>query len=88
MDTDNDTIDDNLDPIPLIFNVNDADLAPLNAPDGIINAADLLIATKIVLGLIPAEDIQLAHGDVYPPGTPDGVINTQDLILITNMVLP
>ncbi len=87
VDTDSDSINDNLDPIPLNFNFNDADLAPLNAPDGNINAADLLIASKIALNLIPAEDIQLAHGDVYPPGNPDGVINTQDLILITNMVL-
>lgn len=88
LDTDSDGINDNLDPIPLTFNVNDGDLAPLNAPDGMINAADLLIATKIALEQIPASTTQLAHGDVYPAGAPDGVINIQDLILITNMVLP
>lgn len=87
VDTDSDSINDNLDPIPLSFNFNDADLAPLNAPDGNINAADLLIAIKIVLNQIPVENSQLAHGDVYPPGNPDGEINTQDLILITKMVL-
>ena len=88
IDTDGDTINDNLDPIPLTFNFNDADLAPLNAPNGIIDAADLLIATQITLNQIPAGTTQLAHGDVYPPGAPDGVINTQDLILITKMVMP
>lgn len=87
-DTDGDGIHDNLDPIPLTFNFNDGDLAPFNAPDGIINAADVLIAQQITLNQIVAGDTQLAHGDVYPPGAPDGVINTQDLILITNMVLP
>ena len=34
----------------------DGDLAPLGAPDGLINSADYLVASRIVLGLvIPTE---------------------------------
>lgn len=71
-------------PVP---HIDDGDLAPLNAPDGVINAGDVLIAMRITLGLVAAGDQQLAHGDVYPPGNPDGVINLQDLILITRIAL-
>lgn len=88
IDTDNDGIADNRDPVPLAFNFNDGDLAPLNSPDGIINLADLLIASQIAFNQIPAATIHLVHGDVYPPGAPDGVINIQDLMIIMNMLLP
>ena len=67
--------------------IGDGDLAPLNAPDGIVNAADVLVATRITLGLVGAGSLQLVHGDVYPPGNPDGVINLQDLILIAKIAL-
>jgi len=65
--------------------IGDGDVAPLSAPDGVVNAADVLVATRITLGLLAAGPQQLAHGDVYPPGDPDGVINLQDLILITGI---
>lgn len=87
-DTDADGINDNLDPIPLNFNFNDGDLAPWNAPDGSINAADVGIAIQIVLGIKTASTLQLQHGDVYPAGSPDGVITIQDLILLINMTTP
>ena len=67
--------------------IGDGDLAPLNDPDGAINAGDVLVAARITFGLVTAGELQLAHGDVYPPGNPDGVINLQDLILITQMAL-
>lgn len=86
-DTDGDGLIDGSDPIPLDFNYADGDLAPLGAPDGLTNAADLLIATRLALGTLTAAELQLAHGDLYPPGAPDGVINIQDLMLITQMVL-
>ena len=86
-DTDGDGLIDGSDPIPLHFNFADGDLAPLGAPDGTINTADVLIATRIALGALTAAELQLAHGDVYPPGAPDGVINIQDLMLITQMVM-
>ena len=70
---------------PLIY--ADGDLAPLGAPDGIINSADYLIASRIVLENIAASDLELSHGDVYPAGAPDGLINIQDMLLIQQQVL-
>jgi len=70
---------------PLIY--ADGDLAPLGSPDGTIDAADYLIANRIVLeNLIPTE-LELSHGDVYPVGAPDDVINIQDLLLIQKLIL-
>ncbi len=86
-DTDGDGLIDGSDPIPLQFNFADGDLAPLGAPDGIINGADILIATRLALGTLTAGNLQLAHGDVYPPGAPDGLINIQDLTLMMQLVL-
>jgi len=58
------------------------DLAPLGLPDGVLNAADYLIALRIVLGEVLPTELEYAHGDVYPPGAPDGVIDLSDVILI------
>ena len=66
--------------------IADGDLAPLAAPDGVLNAADLLVAQRIVLGDLTPTLLDLAHGDVYPVGAPDGLINISDLILIRQMV--
>ena len=64
----------------------DGDLAPLGSPDNLVNAADYLIANRIVLENLTATQLELSHGDVYPPGAPDGVINIQDLLLIQKLV--
>lgn len=86
-DFDGDGIANETDPMPNTYNYNDGDLAPLGAPDGIINAADYLIAVRIQLGEIIAGKIQLSHGDVYPPGAPDGEISLQDVLLIKQQAL-
>lgn len=65
----------------------DGDIAPLGAPDGQVNAADYLLAQRIVLNDLSATSLELAHGDLYPAGSPDGVINTSDLILLLKLVL-
>jgi hypothetical protein len=52
----------------------------------VINAADYLIAQRIVLGELSATSLELAHGDLYPPTSPDGIINTSDLILLLKLV--
>ena len=67
-------------------NYADGDLAPLGAPDGMINAGDYLIAQRIALGELTPTALELSHGDLYPPGSPDGVINTSDLILLLQLV--
>ncbi len=67
--------------------IADGDLAPLNNPDGLINAADLVIGQRIVLQQLTPNALQFAHGDLYPPGSPDGVIDTSDLILLQQLIL-
>jgi hypothetical protein len=67
-------------------NLADGDLAPLGNPDGIINAADYLIAQRIAFQQITANPLELAHGDLYPAGAPDGVIDISDLILLVQVV--
>lgn len=62
--------------------IADGDVAPSGSPDGIINIVDILLMTKIVLGIITPDTITLAHGDIYPVGAPDGVISMPDLILL------
>jgi len=65
----------------------DGDLAPLGAPDGLIDSADYLVANRIVLDSLTPTQLELSHGDVYPVGAPDEVINIQDLLLIQKLVL-
>ena len=60
----------------------DGDLAPWDNPDGLINAADILIAQQLVLGLRTAGAWQYAHGDMNI----DGIINLADLILLIQAV--
>jgi len=86
-DTDYDGVPDGVDSLPLVYHFANGDLAPLGAPDGNLNAADYLVALRIVLGQIPATELELSHGDVFPPGAPDGVIDMSDLILINQMIL-
>lgn len=42
--------------------VANGDLAPWENPDGMINAADVLIAIQLVLGQRTAGSLQYAHG--------------------------
>jgi len=63
--------------------IADGDLAPWDNPDGLINAADVLIATQLVLGQRIPGALQFAHGDMNA----DSVIDVADLILITKAVL-
>jgi hypothetical protein len=86
-DTDADGYLDGVDPIPLMFNFNDGDLAPIATPNSVIDAGDYLIAMQIVTGKRQVTPDLLAHGDLYPPGAPDGVINVQDAILLLKLVL-
>lgn len=61
----------------------DGDLAPWDNPDGMVNAADVLIATQLVLGLRTPGNLQYAHGDMNA----DSVIDVADLILIIQTAL-
>ena len=55
--------------------------------DDVVNVADVLRVQRIILGLVPATQNDLDHGDVYPPDAPDGVIDISDLLLILKMAL-
>ena len=66
-----------------VQNIEDGDLAPWDDPDGLINAADVLIAEQLVLGLRTPGALQYAHGDMNS----DDEINTADLLMITRKVL-
>ena len=70
---------------PLIY--ADGDLAPLGSPDGLIDAADYLIANRIVHSQITATNLEMSHGDVYPVGAPNGLIDIHDLLLIQKNLL-
>ena len=61
----------------------DGDLAPHGSPDGVLNAADILIATRFVVGGLQPDSPDLAHGDMNN----NGVIDPGDLILIIKAVL-
>jgi hypothetical protein len=84
-DTDGDGIPDKSDPAPLVSN-SDGDLAPLGAPNGVVDAADYMVAMRIVLGQTPVSSMELSHGDLYPAGAPDGTIDLSDLVLILKKV--
>jgi len=62
----------------------DGDLAPWNAPDGQINAADVMIAMQLATGLRVPGDLQYAHGDMNL----DGMIDLADVLLIQQVVAP
>ena len=82
-DSDGDGLLDAVDPIPLTINLADGDMTA----DGSFNAGDLLVTTRVVLGLLATTGTHLAHGDLYPVGAPDGRINIQDLILLQKRLL-
>lgn len=87
VDTDGDGVWDDVDVEPLTFNVA-GDVAPVSAPDGVVNAADYLVQTRFVLGALTPTAIQLQNGDLYPPGSPDGIIDLSDKLLLLQLVLP
>ena len=93
VDTDGDGFDDdveiaeNSDPVDGQLTPADGDV---NA-DGVVNAADLVILTRIVLGEMTADATQQLHGDVAPQISgvplPDGQINAADILLLQRKVL-
>jgi hypothetical protein len=85
-DTDNDGYLDGADPLPILYNYADGNIAPYNNIDTETNAADFLIGMQIVLGLKDVTDEVLQHVDLYPAGAPDGEITLSDLILLQEML--
>ncbi|MEE9492865.1 MAG: hypothetical protein V3W04_05745 [Gammaproteobacteria bacterium] len=67
--------------------VADGDLAPRGQPDGVINAADYMIAMQIVLQQITPTADEIKHGDLYPVAGGDGQITLSDAIRLMKLVL-
>ena len=63
---------------------NLGDLAPRNAPDNIINTADLVIMTRLISGVDTSTAYEQALGDLNA----DGILNSADLIIMRSNVLP
>ena len=62
------------------------DLAPRGAPEGQLNAADLLVLQNFVNNnLVPTND-ELLIGDVAPLTGPDGILNAADIVILTRAV--
>lgn len=63
------------------------DLAPRGAPDGALNAGDIVILQRLIFGeLVPTAD-EIIIGDVAPFGMPDNVLNAADLLILQRAVL-
>jgi len=86
VDTDGDGMADNVDPQPLLAAVA-GDIAPLGSPDGLVNAADYLVALRVVLGIIDPPYPDIRNADLYPPGSPDNSVDLSDLILLQALLL-
>lgn len=54
--------------------------------DGQLDAGDLVLAHRHVLGLINLTSSQIARGDLYPAGG-DGLFTLSDLILLQQLML-
>jgi hypothetical protein len=54
---------------------------------GSVNAADVLLIQRIVLGLLTPTLAHYQHGDVAPLGAPDGVIDTADVLMVMRKAL-
>ncbi|MEE9493011.1 MAG: DUF6259 domain-containing protein, partial [Gammaproteobacteria bacterium] len=92
-DTDGDGFNDDTE---VIYNSDplDANFIPANGDvndDGVVNAADILLAQQVVLGMLTPSATHLVRGDVAPSvngvPTPDGVLGLADSLLITRKVL-
>jgi len=82
-DDDGDGFTDVNDPLPLVYNYADGDLDV----SGEVNAADVLIAERITLGLVTATTLHLQHGDVRPQGALDGIIDLRDVLMVLRVAL-
>ena len=61
---------------------NRGDLAPRNAPNGILNIADVLVLNRILLGDITASPAETTLGDLNDSGS----LDVGDQVLLLRMV--
>ncbi|MCO6411624.1 MAG: fibronectin type III domain-containing protein, partial [Thiogranum sp.] len=58
------------------------DNAPYGARNGVLNAGDLVVLQRMILGEITPTATDLLVADVAPLGSPDGVLNAADYLLL------
>lgn len=66
--------------------VTAGDNAPLGARDGVLNAADLVVMERFVLGIVTPTAEELKVADVAPIGAPDGILNVADLVVLERAI--
>ncbi|MGD8312222.1 MAG: thrombospondin type 3 repeat-containing protein [Gammaproteobacteria bacterium] len=86
-DSDDDTFGDAIDPLPLIFNFADGNVAPRGEIDETVNTGDLVVCLQFVLDIAQPTDLELAHADIHPESAPDGAITLSDYLNLLLMVL-
>ncbi|TCK18886.1 parallel beta-helix repeat protein [Thiogranum longum] len=72
--------------LPQVSNVA-GDVAPYGAPDGALNAGDLVIMQQFVTGSKTPTAQELLVADVAPLNSPDGTLNVGDSLVLTRAVL-
>lgn len=63
------------------------DVAPYGAPDGALNAGDLVVLQQFATGLKVPDAAAIVAGDVAPLNSPNGVIDTGDVLVLTRALL-
>ncbi len=58
-------------------------MGPRNAPDGLVNAGDLVVMMRLVTGAVQATVLESALADINS----DSQVNAADLILLQQAVL-
>jgi len=62
------------------------DVAPKGAPDGQLNAADLVVLERFILGDLIPDSLEQIIGDVAPIGAPDSTLNAADLLILQRAI--
>lgn len=63
------------------------DLVPRGSPDGQLNAGDMLVLQRLVLGTDTPTTYEKLVGDVAPLNNPDGQLNAGDLVVLQRAIM-
>ncbi|MDH5648496.1 MAG: right-handed parallel beta-helix repeat-containing protein [Gammaproteobacteria bacterium] len=63
------------------------DIAPYGAPDGVLNAGDLVVLMRFATGDLTPTAQELLVADVAPLGAPDGILNAADVLILQRALI-